>query len=301
MKSLLQLRLPNLRSRPPFLFCFALVVARTILSAGCGGGGMMSGNPVGTPIPAANTNVTLLLSSTANDQLTQFLMSMGTITLSSQDGKTVTLYTNPNLDNIQYFDDDIHLSGTSEPVATTSIPQGLYTSATLTFVNPSFMLVLGPTPTSSFTAAIYADVLGTEPGTIDLPAPITISGTSEVLRLDLRASQSYTLMNAQPFANYMISPAFNLTPVAVASSPMNDQNGKETGLSGRIASVNAAGNGLTMQTTNRSTITVTSSPQFQGNSDSSGLAVGTFVETDAAFQSDGSLLATRIAWKTRLP
>lgn len=286
----------NQRSNPLSILCAAVVAILVIFAASCGGGGMAQ-NPIGTPIPAANTNVTLLLSSTANDQLSEFFMSIGTITLTSQDGTLVTLYTNPNLSNIQYFDEAIHLNATSEPIVTSSIPQGVYTSAAFTFVNPSFMLLLGPTPTSSFTVAFYADSIGTENGTIGLPSPITIAGNSMVLNLDLQVSQSYTFSNSQPFATYTITPVFDLAPVTLASNPTNDQNGKLSGLDGRITSLNASGNGFAMLTTNRSSIAVTSnsSTQFQGISDSSDLAVDTFVDMDGNLQSDGSLIATRIA------
>jgi hypothetical protein len=287
---------PNLRSNPSSILCFAVAGVCLILAASCGGGNM-SQNPIGTPIPAANTNVTLLLSSTANDQLSEFFMSIGTITLTSQDGTLVTLYTNPNLSNIQYFDEAVHLNASSEPIVTSSVPPGVYTSAAFTFVNPSFMLLLGPTPTSSFTLALYADSIGTENGTIDLPSPITITGTSMVLNMDLQLSQSYTFSNTQPFATYTITPVFNVAPVTIASNPTNEKNGKLSGLDGRITSLSTSGNGFAMLTTNRSSITVNSnsSTQFQGISDSSDLAVGTFVDMDGNLQADGSLIATRIA------
>jgi Domain of unknown function (DUF5666) len=145
--------------------------------------------------------------------------------------------------------------------------------------------------------AFYADSIGTENGTIGLPSPITIAGNSMVLNLDLQVSQSYTFSNSQPFATYTITPVFDLAPVTLASNPTNDQNGKLSGLDGRITSLNASGNGFAMLTTNRSSIAVTSnsSTQFQGISDSSDLAVDTFVDMDGNLQSDGSLIATRIA------
>jgi len=59
----------------------------TGITTGCGSSGI-------TPTPpklSGNTAVTVLLSSTANDQLSQFNLTFQTLTLTSQSGKTVSL------------------------------------------------------------------------------------------------------------------------------------------------------------------------------------------------------------------
>jgi hypothetical protein len=99
----------------------------------CGSGGNISG-PTG-PVSNGNTSVTVLLTSTANDQLSQFNIDFSSITLTSQSGKMVSLFTTPQTAEF------IHLNGTAEPLVTASVPQGTYTAATATIANAGFTCV----------------------------------------------------------------------------------------------------------------------------------------------------------------
>src|ERR1035438_10884813 len=63
------------------------VAAAAIVPTGCGSGGSMSSSPK----LSGNTSVTVLLTSTGNDQLSEFDIGFLGITLTSQSGKTVTL------------------------------------------------------------------------------------------------------------------------------------------------------------------------------------------------------------------
>jgi hypothetical protein len=104
-------------------FPLALAAALlAILSAGCGSSGTAS-----KPAPLSGiTPVTVVLSSTANDQLSGFNVSLSALTLTSQSGKTVNLLTSSQS---QEF---IHVNGIAEPLVTAIVPQDIYTAATLT-------------------------------------------------------------------------------------------------------------------------------------------------------------------------
>jgi len=98
----------------------AVVIAigfTTACGSSSGGGQKLSGN----------TAVTVLLSSTANDQVTRFDVQFQTLALTNQSGKTVTL-----LSSLQAAE-FMHLNGGIEPLMTVSVPQDIYTSATVTF------------------------------------------------------------------------------------------------------------------------------------------------------------------------
>ena len=83
------MRLASSSPRLLFAISFTLIIAATLLTTGCGSGGSMS--PPG-PELSGNTSVTLVLSSTANDQLSEFGVVFQNIVLTSQSGKTVTLF-----------------------------------------------------------------------------------------------------------------------------------------------------------------------------------------------------------------
>jgi len=133
---------------------------------------------------------------------------------------------------------------------------------------------------------------------VNLPTPITITGAAMALSLDLQVSKSiqFSACPSLGVGQYSFTPAFNLTPVTFASHPSNVGNGKLTGLTGVITSVDSTESSFTLTTaddpvwsasTNEATV-------FQGVTGTSSLVVGMPVNMDAAIQVDGSLLATRI-------
>jgi len=247
-----------------------------------------------------NTTVVVLASSTANDQLVQFPVALKNLTLTSQSGKTVTLFSGPL--SMEF----IHLNGNLEPLATVSIPQDIYTSATAAYDGTAPVCVGLQTPYTSFFIDGAIGGPGTPTVTVNLPAPIEVNGTAMGLVLNLQVSESapfsggcvenFTLPAA-------VSPVFDLTPLVIAAQPTNSANGKALGLEGAIASIGATGTGFTVSapygywngnpptwqvSTNGSTV-------FQGIGNVSGLSIGMPVDMDVALQANGSLMATRVA------
>jgi Domain of unknown function (DUF5666) len=275
------------------LLTWALLVAlATTFMAGCGGGGSKT-------TLTGNTAVTLLASSTANDQLSELTLNITGVTLTNKEGKSVTLLTTP-----QYIE-FMHLNGGVEPLATVSVPEDVYTSAT---VSANFGIPLcntydpstGDDGTFSVLTASASDV------TANLPAPITVTGTGMGLELNLQVSKSTNYTSCPGIVNgavpFSYTPTFNVTPVAFAAEPTNSANGKATGLRGLVGSVTANGgsfsvtgdfgagvSGPTWQVSSKS------STVFQGITGASQLATGMPVDIDVAIQADGTVVATRIA------
>ena len=79
---------PRLPRVPLILLAFTAALAGAF-TTGCGSASSNSGPP---PL-SGNTSVTVLLSSTANDQLSEFDMDFVSVTLSNKAGKTVALPT----------------------------------------------------------------------------------------------------------------------------------------------------------------------------------------------------------------
>jgi hypothetical protein len=275
------------------LTLFAVVAL--CLTTSCGGGAGTGGTA--PPVLSGNTLVTLILSSAANDQLTQFNLGIQTLTLTSQSGKTVSLVS--AVQGTEF----IHINGGIEPLVTISIPQDVYTAATATIGGAQFTCVQ-LTPQGGITSNTYA--YGQTPSanvTVNFPAPITVTGKSMDLSLSLLVEQSaafsacYSNGDIDPFS---ITPTFSLTPVAFSSQPTNPANGKVLGFNGEVSAINTAGGSFMVsfpEVENPRTISISSASAtvYQGINNFSDLTVGTFVNLDGAVQSDGSLLATRIA------
>jgi hypothetical protein len=226
-------------------------------------------------------------------------MTLGSVTLTGKSGETVTLLAAPQAAEF------IHLNGSAEPLATVSIPQGVYTAATVSLEDQAATPVC-VADDSAANALLYNASLGNlHPGvTVNLPDPITVTGTSMGLLLNLQVSSSVASFDciSDTLGDASITPTFNLTPVTIAAQPTNSANGKATGLFGSIATVTAGGtefsvtgalnyavNGPTWQ------VNTGGSTVFQGITGASQLAVGMPVDMDVAIQADGSLLATRVA------
>jgi hypothetical protein len=238
--------------------------------------------------------VAVLLSSTANDQVTLFDLTLQKLTLTSQSGNTVTLL------GSQQPAEFMHLNGGIEPLITVSVPQGIYTSATATVGGAAFVC-LAQVPGAGLGIANYSVV--SQGPTVNLPSPITVTGSSMALVLNMQASSSAVFSDcwtSPPFEGFSMSPTFNLTPLTVSTTPTNSGNGKVSGLVATVASVGTTPSNLTLTIAGGplGTRTVSASSNsatvFQGVSGVSALAPGMFVNVDGAIQSDASLLASRI-------
>jgi len=275
-----------------------VAAAALIFTTTCGGGSAgTGGTSPGGPVLTGSTLVTLVLSSAANDQLTEFDLGIQGLTLTGKSGNAVSLVS--ALQSTEF----IHVNGGIEPLLTVSIPQDIYTSATATIGGAQFTCIT-LTPQGGLSSNTYA--YGQTPSanvTVNLPAPITVTGKSMALSLNLLVAQSAeygTCYLNGGIATYSITPTFNLTPAAFSSQPTNPANGKVLGLNGQISALNSAGGGFTLalpevEIPRTVSISSASTTAYQGINNFSDLTVGTFVNLDGAVQSDGSLLATRIA------
>ena len=238
--------------------------------------------------------MTVLLASTGNDQVTRFAVEFQTLTLTSQSGKTVTLSSS------QQPSEFMHLNGGIEPLTTVNVPQDIYTSGTATL--GAVFVCIAQVPEGGLGIANYS-IINQGP-TVNLASPITVTGSSMALLLNMQVSSSAvfpTCWTTPPFEGFSMAPTFDLTPFALSASPTNSGNGKLSGLDAEVASVGMAGSSLTLTIAGgpygTRTLSASSNNQtvFQGISGASALSAGMFLNVDGAIQSDGSLLTTRIA------
>lgn len=280
-----------------FSLFFSVAFLAVAFATSCGSGRMPGASEF-----SGNTQVTVTLTSTANDQLVEYDVGFSSITLTGQSGKTVTLLpasTSGSGPGAEFM----HLNGREEPLLTATIPQDVYTSATIAISNAEFVCVaLGLVDgEQTLSTAFYNSNVPTV--TVDLRSPITVTGTSMALSLDLLVSQSETIgscLNVDGFAGFSIMPTFLLAPQTLLSAPTSAANGRVMGLDGQITTIETAGNWFTLSLPSAEgprtlSVTTDDSTLYQGIGGISALAVGTFVNMDGAIQADGSLLATRVA------
>jgi hypothetical protein len=276
-------------------FAPALVLSLALsLAVGCGSG---SGTK---PAFSGNTSVVVLAASTANDQLFQFSVTLQSLTLTSQSGQTVSLLANPASDEF------MHLNGRVEPLATVSVPQGIYTSAAAT-LSGAYPACAGQSGGALLMDEALGGLNGKTAASVELEQPITVIGTAMGLVLNLQVS------NTAPFNGgcsssltntVTVTPVFNLTPITIAPQPTNSGNGRVFGVEGLVNSVTADGSGITASALNSTNegagaptwqVSVTSGTVLQGVGSPTALTAGMPVDMDLTIQPDGSFLATRVA------
>jgi hypothetical protein len=242
------------------------------------------------PVSGGNTQVTLLLSSTANDSLAEYGVGFTSIVLTNQSGQSVPLMSE------NQGAEFIHLNGTAEPLLTVSIPQDVYTSAAIQYNAAGFETVFlgsnGGLNLNEYVNSVLEQV--------NLPgSSLTISGANMALLLDLQVSQSGT-PGTGGLGTYTITPTFELNPITVAAQPTNYLNGKLTNITGSILSASTTGFTLQLDdfavanAPNNMTYNVGSTTVYQGVSNLSSLTPAMSVNIDAEIQADGSMLATRV-------
>jgi hypothetical protein len=278
-----------LRLVAPLVLSFAV-----LLAAGCGGNGGMATTFSG------NTTVVVLASSTANDQLSQFSVTLNSLSLTTQSGQAVPLLTSP------VGEEFMHLNGHVEPLATVIVPQGIYTSATA-IISEAFPACAGQLPGTLLIDESLGGLNGLTSASIQPAQPITVTGSAMGLVLNLQVSKTAPFNGgcSQSLTNAVtITPTFSLTPISIAAQPTNSTNGKALGIEGLISSVGADGSSFTAgalysinegNTVPTWKVHVNSSTTYQGVGSAGGLSAGLPVDMDLAIEPDGSLLATRIA------
>ncbi len=275
----------RLRTSGSCRFSLASAFAVTLAAAFTTGCGMKPGSNGNTA--AGNTAAVILASSTANDQLSAYTVTINSLTLTSQSGATVDVINTPVTEEF------IHVNGHVEPIGLVNIPQGTYVSASATFGQST------PVCSALISGGINSDFMAANPSaTVNLTQPISVTGGTMGLLLDLQVNQLATPCSAGSVP--AVTSTFNLTSMAIASSPTNSSNGLAVGLEGTVASLAAGGAGMSVdalvssQTPPVWQVLFNSSTVFQGVSGASELALGIPVDMDVAIQPDGSLLATRV-------
>jgi hypothetical protein len=293
--------------RGPAVSALALILG---VAAGCGSSGIAGTQGGNGPIQGESTLVTVVASSTANDQLARFSLFLNSLTLTNKAGTSVTVISAPQ--QVEFM----HLNGSAEPLLTVSVPQDVYTSATATVGAASFTCAV--LQNSSDTTATYAYGYTTNAQvTTNLPEPLTVEGGTMAVTVNLEVSQSATFPASCYFdgiAPFSITPTFNLAAMTVGAQPTNTNNGRMTGLEGLVASMGGAANSFTVDSADGTnafeistsgsvvnsaatvwSVTTNSSTVFQGIANLAGLTAGMPVDFDGELQPDGSVVATRVA------
>jgi len=267
------------------------------LIAGCGSGG-----PGGSPPASSNsatpavTQVTVVLSSDATDRFTDFDAVLQGITLTNSSGKSVTLLSQ------SLGTEFVHLNGLVEPIITGTLPQDTYTAATVTVGGAQFTC-MADDASGGLQDSIFAYGYVPAPDvSVNLPAPISVTGDSMGLTLRMLVQQSAILSSCSGAASYAIKPSFTLTSFDIANAAPGSASTTALSLEGAVTAVSdTSGNfevqrpAYLYQSATSLKVTIDDGTALQGVDGLASLTAGMFVDFDGAIQADGSVHATRVA------
>ena len=270
----------------------ALSSSAALIMAGCGSGGGMAAGQAPPPPPTMKA-VTVVLSSTANDQLSQFDIGIQGISLTSASGRKVSVLSQGRQTEF------IHVNGAVEPLITAMIPQDVYTAATVTVGSASFTCIALQPNGGLIISEFGYEQTPTSDVTVTLPAAILVSGDTAGLALDMLVSPSasWTSCNAGPSSPYAITPTFTLSAFGSSSPAAASQNAAVAGLDGQVTALDSDSGGfqITLPASTSIHVIIGSATVWQGISSLTELHQGMFVDLDGALRSDGSMAASRVA------
>lgn len=255
----------------------------TLALAGCSGGGTAStGSTSSTSsnAPTPTTAVQINMGDAPSDWMLAFSMNITFMTLTGSTGSTTVLSSSTPMEMM-------HLMGAMQPLAMIAAPQGTYTGAAIT-MGSATALYMDPTTKT----LMQKTIAGPINGTVTFSTPITVGATPMAMSFDLDLAHSVTMDSS---GNLSMSPVFKVTSgMQGAGNGADPANGGIQQMMGMVSTVSSTSFTMTsMQAAKTFTFSTNSSTKFVGGSMGS-MASGMLALVDAALQSDGSLMATRV-------
>jgi len=273
-----------------------LMLLGFVFLAGCGSSSTTS---VNQKPPAGMSNVSLTMGDTPPSGVTvlSFQIQVTGATLASSSGSVSILKEPVEVEVTKLQTEAAFLS-------TAGVAAGTYQSISATFANAKLTIQnnSGAAIGSCANGAVCELQPPINPAAVtysSAPFPITLTANTPTgLKLDFNLNQSIQ-------SDLSINPTVTFTQLTVSADNGESEMEQIDDLMGQVTAVSSANNQFTLQTGNGQTLTinVNSNTQFE-NLDSAGLAnsfasvqAGQTLEVNAALQSDGSLLATKVELK----
>jgi uncharacterized protein DUF5666 len=262
----------------------ALAIGFTLAAIGCGGGSSSSSNPGQTtpPPPTQSTATQVKIGDAPADRVTSFEVTVGPITMTPGSGSAVTVLSGTRRLELT------HLSGTNEPLGLLGVPQGSYSSASMTVSSPEVTFI------NNLGSIVKIEPAFNQAISVNFSPALTVGTSSIVVSIDLNVANSLTFDAQGNVTGVNLSASsFGLGTSAVAAE---DKQGHDDGeledTTGTITKVNGASFTLTLgQNGTPLVFTTDASTQFD---DGASLTVNTIVTVEGITKSDGTLYAKEI-------
>jgi hypothetical protein len=276
----------------------SMLLVAAISLAGCSGQSK-SGPP---PPPGGNTTLSLTMRDAllAGTSILSFKVTVTGVSLTPSTGKPVSLTLNPTTPIIELA----HLQSDSAFLGTSTVANGNYTSATVSFTSPDIVLInqttvalTGGTPAPCPINAV-CEFKPTSSGTITLttaPFPLTLTANEQTgLSLDFNLNNVITMTNGAVSVDFTQPNVLTASTLPHTGTPtgeldlIEDFTGVLTTISGNSVTVHSDTKGTITAVANSST-TFNISPAVCSAQNITCLAANETVSIDAALNLDGTM------------
>ena len=258
---------------------FTIVLAGALTA--CGGSTNAATNPTPTPTPAAKTVVQVSMGDAPSDWMLAFSMNISSMSLTGSNGVAAVVTSTTPIEML-------HLTGTMQPLAMVSAPQGSYTGASISIASATVMY-MDPTTKSPVQKTIPGPITATTTFT----TPMTVGSTPMAIGFDMNMANSVT---ADSSGNLTLNPVFKVTSGMQGTGvPLDPTDGGIQEMFGAVSTISGNSFSMTsMQAAQTFTFATNSSTQFDNITNISMMANGMLVTVDANLQPDGTLMATHV-------
>jgi len=255
-------------------------------TSGLGGGGGTGGTGGGGGSSSSSAKVQVRMGDAPADRIVSFELTLGSpMTVTSTTG-TQTSVTIPS-GRLEFT----HRSGKFEPFSITDFPQGTFSSAEITILNPQMTFVNADGTLTKLEGAPTQNV------TVTFNPPLTVGSTASVLNVDLSVANSISSDSAGNITGFNFSgSSFSFTSNAIAAE--DDQKdddgelenivGQVTAVSGTTMTVKIAQGGASLDFATDSTT------QFSDGVTNIGSTLNQVVRIEGVTKTDGTLFAKEV-------
>lgn len=258
----------------------ALTLAAGVALAACGGSG---GANVNTNTPPSSQpssgNAVVSVGDAPMSSVLAAVVTVSAVTFTTSSGTAVQLLDQPRQVELT------HLGGIREPLVMHALPQGTYTSLSLT-VSAAQITYINSSGSVVTTNATIPSANATTTITLSNPLDVNDANATDI-RFDFDIQDSLDLTGSTVTFTPQIS-------AAVARVKSESTTDRDIYVDGTVTAVSASANTITLTTDDSGlsvTLNVTSSTKFDDSLSLSNLQTGTEIHTVDDLNSDGSLTA----------
>jgi hypothetical protein len=248
------------------------------------GGGSQPGNPNPPPPSPGNAATQVKLGDAPADRVVSFEVTVGPITMTPVGGNAVMAFSGTRRLELT------HLSGTNEPLALLNLPQGSYSSMSITASSPEVGFL------NSVGTLVKLQPAFNQAITVNFNPALTIGANSSVVNIDLNVANSLTF-DAQGNVTGLNLGASSFTVSTAAVAAQNQQEAEDGELedtTGMVTAVSGTSFTLTVGSNGPSLVFATDAASVFSDGATLGTMLNTIVKVEGFTKSDGSLYAKEV-------